>query len=77
MSKFRSCIICSMPRNGVKEFHPYAACSMFKVCHNSRTVHENLRAVVEYGMEAERAGVSLDRAMNDITWTHVTPPREE
>ena len=28
-----------------KEYHPYAACLMFKACHNSETVRANLEAV--------------------------------
>lgn len=31
------------------EYHPYAACLMFKACHDSRIVRENLAAVLEHG----------------------------
>lgn len=31
------------------EFHPYAACLMFKACGNSDTVTANLKAVVVHG----------------------------
>lgn len=31
------------------EYHPYAACLMFKACHNSETVRTNLAAVLEHG----------------------------
>jgi hypothetical protein len=34
---------------------------------NSDKVESNLRAVVEYGMRAERGGVSLETAMRDIS----------
>jgi hypothetical protein len=60
-----TCSACGMPCR-VPEYHPYAACLMFKQTHNSATVFSNLKAVVEYGMQAERAGVSADKAMRQI-----------
>lgn len=30
-------------------FHPYAACLMFRACHDGNVVDANLQAVVEYG----------------------------
>lgn len=38
------CGDCGMPCNPA-EYHPYAACLMFKACHNSDTVRANLEAV--------------------------------
>ena len=35
------CTECGMPCS-VGEYHPYAACLMFKACHNSETVRANL-----------------------------------
>lgn len=35
------CAECGMPCSP-KEYHPYAACLMFKACHNSETVRANL-----------------------------------
>ena len=32
------------------EYHPYAACLMFKSCHDSATVQANLDAVIAYGL---------------------------
>lgn len=38
------------------EYHPYAACLMFKSCRNGDTVRENLRAV---GQAALRRAVEI------------------
>ncbi len=38
------CGDCGMPCTP-REYHPYAACLMFKACHNSETVRANLDAV--------------------------------
>jgi hypothetical protein len=51
----------------ITDYHPYAACVMFRQLSNSDKVESNLRAVVEYGMRAERGGVSLETAMRDIS----------
>lgn len=40
----RPCGTCGMPCTP-GEYHPYAACLMFKACHNSETVRTNLEAV--------------------------------
>lgn len=36
------------------EYHPFAACLMFKGCHDSDTVRKNLLAVVDGGKKVER-----------------------
>ena len=64
------CNACGMLVGGQKEYHPYAACLMFKACHNGNTVDANLAAVVEYGMKAQAAGLDLDQAMHDLTIVH-------
>jgi len=46
---------------------------MFRGCYNGNTVDANLRAVVEYGMKAQAAGVTLEKAMDDITWRNCLP----
>jgi len=56
-----------------RNYHPHAACLMFRGCHNGNTVDANLRAVVEYGMKAQAAGVPLEKAMDDITWRNCLP----
>jgi hypothetical protein len=46
------CCDCGMTvSNG--EYHPYAACLMFKACHDSETVRANLTAVMAYGAQDE------------------------
>lgn len=65
--RMSSCASCGM-HLPVAAYHPFAACELFKALWHSGQVQANLRAVVEYGMAAERAGVSLERAMSDIAW---------
>jgi hypothetical protein len=68
-----ACSACGMLVEQHRNYHPYAACLMFRGCHNGNTVDANLRAVVEYGMKAQAAGVSLEKAMDDITWRNCQP----
>lgn len=42
------CGSCGMPCTPT-EYHPYAACLMFKACHNSETVRANLDDVRAHG----------------------------
>ena len=58
------CGDCGMPCAS-SEYHPYAACLMFKHCRNSETVRANLQAVRQQGrvagiMEAEREMYRLE-----------------
>ncbi len=48
------CSDCGMPCK-VDEYHPFAACLMFKACHNSEVVRANLFFVVESGRAAHHA----------------------
>lgn len=41
------CAECGMLTHG--QYHPYAACLMFKACHNSEIVEMNLKAVLNEG----------------------------
>lgn len=45
------CKECRMPVMTC-EYHPYAACLMFKACRNSLTVNANLEHVVSHGYQA-------------------------
>lgn len=49
-----------------REYHPYAACQLFKALRNSMQVRGNLKAVIEYGMKAQAKGVSVEDAMADF-----------
>lgn len=57
---------CGMLIAGPREYHPHAACTLFKQLKSSEHVFHSLSAVVEYGMRAQRAGVDLDQAMHDF-----------
>lgn len=67
------CSSCGMTKNSPTEFHPAAACALFEHLKNSPLVEANIRFVVEYGMKAQKHGLSLDQAMNDITALTVEP----
>lgn len=42
-----SCQSCGMHTEHPREFHPYAACLMFKACGDGNSVRANLQFVVE------------------------------
>lgn len=54
----RPCGTCGMPCTP-GEYHPYAACLMFKACHNSETVRANLEAVRGTPPTQAQAGAAL------------------
>jgi len=62
------CAACGMPmpKDGPARYHPHLACLAFRACHNSATIDANLKAVIEYGMRAQRLGVSAEEAMATI-----------
>jgi len=45
------CKECGMPVDA-NEYHPYAACLMFKACYDSATVKANLDSVINHGYQA-------------------------
>lgn len=55
MSAESYCHACGMPCGN--EYHPYAACLMFKQCGSRDEVEANLAAVAEYGAASERTRV--------------------
>ncbi len=57
------CRECGMPVN-VGDYHPYAACLMFKGCQNSKTVLDNLDAVKADGYT--HAAGALERKDTEI-----------
>ncbi len=67
MAETQGCKQCGMFVGEGPRYHPFAACLMMKAARSGDTVKANLRAVVKYGMDAQRAGVSLERAMRDLT----------
>ena len=66
MSNEHECAECGMAVSGSAEFHPYLACMAMKHCHDSKSVRANLSWVVQYGMRAERAGVTIEQAMENF-----------
>ena len=53
------CMECDMPLANAGTYHPYAACLMFKACHNSRTVSDNLESVMAYSVQYHGDSVTL------------------
>ena len=60
------CAGCGMLTESPREYHPWAVCELFKATRNSRITFANIAAVVEYGMKAQKAGVSIEDAMRDF-----------
>lgn len=61
-----ACTCCGMDAGGPRAYHPYAACLMFQQTRSSEATSMNLAAVVEYGMNAQKAGRTLAQALLDI-----------
>lgn len=47
----RTCGECGMLLESIAEYHPFAACLMYRGCRDSITVRANLSAVVAHGYE--------------------------
>lgn len=65
-NEFSSCAQCGMLALSPSDYHPYAACVMFAHLKSSEKVEANLRAVIEYGMRAQQAGISAEQAMREV-----------
>lgn len=50
-----ACMGCGMQIDR-HEYHPHAACLMFKSCKNDDEVRKNLEAVISYGKKGGRIG---------------------
>ena len=66
ISENSQCAECGMTLQTTREFHPWAACVFFKAGRTAPTVRGNIKAIVEYGMKAQKKGVSLKDAMADV-----------
>lgn len=55
------------------EYHPYAACLMFKACQDASTVRKNLEAITYPARKAEAAAAKLRSALELIA----TPKRPD
>ncbi len=60
------CAACGMTTATPREYHPWAVCELFKATRDSKSVLGNIRAVIEYGMKAQKAVVSVEDAMADF-----------
>lgn len=49
-AQLQPCAECGMP-NQAGEYHPYAACLMFKACRDAGVVRANLDAVIAHGYQ--------------------------
>lgn len=67
MKKFKKCKNCDMLLSNDTEYHPYAACVMYRQTGQSEKVGNWLEQIVRYGMMAQEQGVSLGDALRDIT----------
>lgn len=56
IAELSPCGDCGMPCEQ-NEYHPYAACLMFKTCHNSDTVRGNLQDVQDYAVRTHHAEI--------------------
>lgn len=68
------CSECGMSL-AIREYHPYAACLMFKACRNETKVRENLDAVTENAQKqptAEPGGVTWNQC--DEAWREYVFP---
>jgi len=66
MSDIQGCGCCGMLTDTPREYHPWAACELFSSVHSPTQVHANIKSVIEYGMKAQRVGVTADEAMADF-----------
>ena len=59
------CAACGMRAAGT--YHPYTACLIYRQSRSADVTRANIAAVVDYGMKAAKAGVTLEQALNDFT----------
>lgn len=64
MSENRDCAECGMLCSPT-EYHPFAACLMFKACNNGNQVRSNLAAVVGYGKALRDRELDAGKARGD------------
>lgn len=65
-NQFNHCAGCGMHTETPREYHSWAVCELFKATHNSDSVRGNIKAAIEFGMRAQKAGISVDDAMADF-----------
>lgn len=65
--EFKKCATCGMNLLSSTDYHPHVACQLFRQTHSSDKVESGLKSVIEYGMKAQKLGLSSEQAMRDIT----------
>lgn len=60
MKYLPACAECGFVLSHPDEYHPYAACLMYKSCKDENTVRENLKAVMDFGVKRTEAADPLD-----------------
>jgi hypothetical protein len=68
MNNYDRCAKCGMLKISPTDYHPDAACVLFRHLGQSDKVEMHLRAVVAYGMGAQAKGVDFRTAMHDVRW---------
>lgn len=68
--EFTKCNACGMILSSATEYHPFLACRAFETIRNGNTVQGNLKKVVEYGMKAQKQGLTITEAMNELDKVH-------
>ena len=62
-----TCAECGMIISRRGEYHPYAACLIFKACGSGSETRANLSRVVDYGMRTSKQKRSLESGMLNLT----------
>lgn len=58
------------------EYHPYAACVMYRQIKQAEKVYDLLRDVLMYGYDAANKGIDLDVAMRNIAASNTASTRQ-
>lgn len=70
MSEESNCAECGM-RVRVDEYHPYAACLMFRGCHDTEAVRSNLLSVQASGAQAEFDLRNAEQQSAPVAWHRI------
>jgi hypothetical protein len=67
---FARCPDCGMTLDGPSDYHPYAACVMFRQLGQTEKVEDLLLTIVKYGARCQEQGIDIKTAMRDVTALH-------
>jgi hypothetical protein len=74
VKEFSTCAECGMTVI-MSEYHPYAACVLYRQTHQSEKVADLLRDVALYGYQAAKNGLELDDALRNIAASNTASTR--